>query len=167
MSQAQDTLGIIAGSGSLPLLLARQARALGVKRLVAVAFENETHPELAGLVDKIVWIKVGQLSRMIAAFNDNGAAQCVMAGQIAPKNLFQVRPDLRAMSLLFKLREKNAHTLVGAAHGPARPSPRSRTLRRTASRCRVRVPDRKGSFAPGDRADRRRQERHGARRGRI
>jgi len=114
MSPAVDTLGIIAGSGALPRLLARQARAFGVKRLVAVAFENETHSELAGLVDKIVWIKVGQLSRMIAAFTDNGAAQCVMAGQIAPKNLFQVRPDLRAMGLLFKLREKNAHTLFGA-----------------------------------------------------
>ena len=114
MNQTLDTLGIIAGSGSLPMLLARQARALGVQRLVAVAFENETNPELAGLVDKIVWIKVGQLSRMIAAFTDNAVAQCVMAGQIAPRNLFQVRPDLRAMSLLFKLREKNAHTLFGA-----------------------------------------------------
>jgi len=114
MNQALDSLGIIAGSGSLPMLLARQARALGVQGLVAVAFENETDPELAGLVDKIVWIKVGQLSRMIAAFTDNAVAQCVMAGQIAPRNLFQVRPDLRAMSLLFKLREKNAHTLFGA-----------------------------------------------------
>jgi len=114
MNQTLDTLGIIAGSGSLPMLLARQARALGVQGLVAVAFENETDPELAGLVDKIVWIKVGQLSRMIAAFTDNAVARCVMAGQIAPRNLFQVRPDLRAMSLLFKLREKNAHTLFGA-----------------------------------------------------
>ncbi len=114
MNRSLDTLGIIAGSGSLPMLLARQARALGVQGLVAVAFENETDPELAGLVDKIVWIKVGQLSRMIAAFTDNAVAQCVMAGQIAPRNLFQVRPDLRAMSLLFKLKEKNAHTLFGA-----------------------------------------------------
>jgi DUF1009 family protein len=96
------------------MLLARQVRALGVEQLVAVAFENETNPELAGLVDKIVWIKVGQLSRMIAAFTDNAVAKCVMAGQIAPKNLFQVRPDLRVVSLLFKLRERNAHTLFGA-----------------------------------------------------
>src|SRR5713226_437004 len=114
MNRSLDTLGIIAGSGALSMLLARQVRALGVQRLVAVAFENETDPELAGLVDKIVWIKVGQLSRMIAAFTDNAVARCVMAGQIAPRNLFQVRPDLRAMSLLFKPREKNAHTLFGA-----------------------------------------------------
>jgi DUF1009 family protein len=37
-----------------------------------------------------------------------------MVGQIAPKNLFDLRPDLRAMALLFKLKEKNAHTIFGA-----------------------------------------------------
>ena len=41
-----ETLGIIAGSRSLPLELARHARAAGVKRLVAVGFVNETNPEI-------------------------------------------------------------------------------------------------------------------------
>jgi len=109
-----DTLGLIAGNRSLPLLLARQARAMGVKKLVAVAFDNETDPALAGLVDDIVWLKVGQLSKMIAAFTDRGVKHCVMVGQIAPKNLFDLRPDLRAMALLLRLKEKNAHTIFGA-----------------------------------------------------
>lgn len=110
---AVQTLGIIAGNRSLPLVLARQARQAGVKRLVAVAFEGETDPGLASLVDEIVWLKVGQLSKMIAAFTDRGVTQCVMVGQIAPRNLFDVRPDLRAMALLFRLKQKNAHTLFG------------------------------------------------------
>ena len=37
-----------------------------------------------------------------------------MAGQIAPKNLYDVRPDLRAMGVLLRLKEKNAHTIFGA-----------------------------------------------------
>jgi hypothetical protein len=37
-----------------------------------------------------------------------------MAGQIAPKNLYDLRPDLRTMALLFRLKEKNAHTIFGA-----------------------------------------------------
>lgn len=114
MTAALDTLGIIAGSRSLPLMLARQARSMGVKQLVAVAFENETDPSLASLVDEIVWLRVGQLSKMIAAFTDRGVKHCVMAGQIAPKNLFDLRPDLRAMSVLLRLKEKNAHTIFGA-----------------------------------------------------
>jgi len=109
-----NTLGIIAGNRTLPLVFARQARALGVKKLTAVAFEGETDPALAGLVDDIVWLKVGQLSKMISAFTSRGISQCVMVGQIAPKNLFDLRPDLRAMGVLLKLKEKNAHTIFGA-----------------------------------------------------
>lgn len=114
MQMSMEILGIIAGNRTLPLELARHARAAGVKKLVAVAFENETDPDLAGLVDDIVWLRVGQLSKMISAFTDRGVKQCVMVGQIAPKNLFDLRPDLRAMSVLFRLKEKNAHTIFGA-----------------------------------------------------
>lgn len=105
---------MVAGNRSLPLVFARQARALGAKRLVAVGFEGETDPALAGLVDELVWLKVGQLSKMVAAFTTRGISRCVMVGQIAPRNLYDVRPDLRAMALLFRLKERNAHTLFGA-----------------------------------------------------
>ncbi len=114
MTSVPDSLGIIAGNRSLPLLFAKEARRQGVKRLVAVACEGETDPTLASLVDEIVWLKVGQLSKMIATFTGRGIRQCVMVGQIAPKNLFDVRPDLRAMGVLLRLREKNAHTIFGA-----------------------------------------------------
>ena len=109
-----DTLGLIAGNRSLPLELARQARNQGVKRLVAVAVQGETDPALTSLVDEIIWLKVGQLSKMITAFTERGIKYCVMAGQIAPRNLFDIRPDLRAMALLLRLKEKNAHTVFGA-----------------------------------------------------
>jgi len=109
-----DTCGIIAGNRTLPLLFARQARSLGVKRLVAVAFEGETDPALAPLVDQIVWLKVGQLSKLLSVFTRHGVGHCVMLGQIAPKHLLDLRPDLRAMTLLLRLKEKNAHTIFGA-----------------------------------------------------
>jgi DUF1009 family protein len=51
---------------------------------------------------------------MIGTFTSRGIKHCVMAGQLAPKNLFDLRPDLRAMGILFRLKEKNAHTLFGA-----------------------------------------------------
>lgn len=114
MSGKIESVGLIAGNRSLPLVFAQQARNLGVKRIVAVAFENETDPALAAAVDEIVWLKVGQLSKMISAFTTRGIKHCVMAGQIAPKNLFDVRPDLRAVSMLLRLKEKNARTVFGA-----------------------------------------------------
>ena len=109
-----QTLGLIAGNRSLPLVFARQARQLGVRRLIAVAFEGETEPTLTALVDEIVWLRVGQLSKMIAAFTDRNVEHCVMAGQIAPRHLYDLRPDLRALGLLLRLKEKNAHTLFAA-----------------------------------------------------
>jgi len=114
MKNAVETLGLIAGNRSLPLLFAQEARRLGVQRLVAVAFEGETDPALASLVDEIVWLKVGRLEKLISTFTDRGVRQCVMAGQIAPKNLYDVRPDLRAVGMLLRLKEKNAHTIFGA-----------------------------------------------------
>jgi DUF1009 family protein len=114
VSLTLESCGIIAGSGELPLLFARQARSLGIQRLIAVAFENETNPQLAELVDQITWIKVGQLSKLIGAFTKSGIRHCVMLGQVAPRHLFDVRLDLRAMGLLLRLKERNAHTIFGA-----------------------------------------------------
>jgi len=94
---------------------------MGVQRLVAVAFEGETDPALAALVDEVVWLKVGQLSKLIAAFTQRGIRRCVMVGQIAPRRLFDVRPDLRAMALLLRLKRRNAHSIFGAiAHALAK-----------------------------------------------
>lgn len=114
MSDAPNPLGLIAGNRALPLVLAREARAARIPRIVAVAFEGETDPALADLVDEIVWLRVGQLGKMIQALASRGVKQCVMAGQLAPKNLFDVRPDLRAVGVLLRLKEKNAHTIFGA-----------------------------------------------------
>ena len=114
MTDSIESLGIIAGNRSLPIVFAQQARKMGVKKLVAVGFEGETDPDLAPLVDDIVWLRVGQLSKLISAFTDRGVKHCVMVGQIAPKNLYDIRPDLRAVGMLFRLKEKNAHTIFGA-----------------------------------------------------
>src|SRR5437870_2114041 len=109
-----EALGIIAGSKSLPLVVAREARAQGIKKIVAVAFTNETSAEIESLADQTHWIKVGQLSKLIDSFKKSGVRHCVMAGQVAPKNLFDVRPDLRGLGLLLRLKEKNARTVFGA-----------------------------------------------------
>ena len=112
-ANAGGVIGLIAGSKNLPFMFAEEARRHG-ERIAAVAFEGETDPTLARYVDEIVWLKVGQLGKMIDALKSHQVERCVMLGQIAPKNLFDLRPDLRAMALLFTLKERNAHTIFGA-----------------------------------------------------
>jgi DUF1009 family protein len=113
MAELPKTLGIIAGSRSLPRLFVEQARKMGAERLVVAAFTNETDPTLEKHVAELEWMRVGQLDRMIKAFTSRGVTQCVMVGQIAPGNLFNLRPDLRAMKLLMRIKEKNAQTIFG------------------------------------------------------
>ena len=109
-----ETLGIIAGNGVYPFLLADAARAAGVKKIVAAAFTDETDPSLAGKADEIHWMRVGQLSRLINCFRTDGVSQAIMAGQIAPKNLFALRPDWKTLLLLAKLKRRNAEAIFSA-----------------------------------------------------
>jgi len=114
LSVLDHPLGLIAGNNAYPLILAREARAAGVGRIVAAAFTGETDPRLGELVDEIEWMRVGQLGRMIGCLKNKGVREAVMAGQIHPGNLFNLRPDLKALLLLGKLRTRNAETIFGA-----------------------------------------------------
>lgn len=110
----QRTIGIIAGNGVYPetFISAARKHAPGAK-LVLAAFENETRPELAETCDAAAWFRVAQLGKTLKFFRQEGVTEAVMIGQIAPKNLFDLRPDLRAMMMIAKLKERNAETLFG------------------------------------------------------
>lgn len=110
-------VGMIAGNGIYPATFAIAARKAGVPTLVAAAFIDETSPELQGLVDHIEWLRVGQLGKMIKYFKAHGVTQVVMVGQIAPKNLFDLRPDLRTLKMLSRVKERNAESLFAAIAG--------------------------------------------------
>ncbi|MDQ6622527.1 MAG: UDP-2,3-diacylglucosamine diphosphatase LpxI [Verrucomicrobiota bacterium] len=111
--QTPAALGIIAGSGVYPRLVASSARAAGVGKIVAAAFNGETDPSLTSDVETIEWMRVGQLARMIDFFREAGVRHALMAGQIAPKNLFDLRPDWKALLLLARLKRRNAETIFG------------------------------------------------------
>jgi DUF1009 family protein len=109
-----DTLGLIAGNGDFPLIFARAARRNGAGRIVAVAFDGETNPEISRVADHVEWIKIGQLDRLIQTFTGRGVTRAIMAGGITPTNLFKnLRLDLRMIALAARLKERNAHTIFG------------------------------------------------------
>jgi DUF1009 family protein len=109
-----ESLGIIAGNGRYPVLVAEAARARGVKRLVVAGFSGETGPEVEKLADVYTRLRVGQLGALCGFFREQKISQAMMAGQIAPGNLFDLRPDMKALLLLAKLRERNAESIFGA-----------------------------------------------------
>jgi hypothetical protein len=99
----QEVLGLIAGGGVFPLMVADAARERGL-RVVAVAHEGETDPLLAQKVDELAWVKLGQLGHLIKILKKAGVTKTVMAGTINKKKMFEkVRPDLRGLTLMSKL----------------------------------------------------------------
>jgi len=95
-------------------LLVEAARKAGVKKIVVAAFTDDTDPILGQQVDILEWMRVGQLGRLLKFFRSQDIHHAIMAGQIAPKNLFDLRPDLKALMLLGKLKERNAESIFAA-----------------------------------------------------
>ncbi|MDZ4814833.1 MAG: UDP-2,3-diacylglucosamine diphosphatase LpxI [Verrucomicrobiota bacterium] len=108
-----ESFGIIAGNGLYPILMARAAKAQGVRRVVVAAFEGETDPSISAVADEVVWIRVGQLGKMIKIFTSRNVTEVAMVGQISLQNLWDVRPDFRALAALIKMKERNAETIFG------------------------------------------------------
>ncbi len=103
VNEEKNSLGIIAGGGRFPFMVADSARKQGFN-VVAVAHQGDTDPELSGKVDKITWIKLGQLGKLIKAFKENGVRKALMAGTISKGRMFgKVRPDLKGLSLMSRL----------------------------------------------------------------
>ena len=112
-------LGLIAGNGRFPFLLLDAARAQGFAVVVA-AIREETDPEInhrAALDERITvcWLSLGELSRLIELFHNEGVTAAVMAGQVKHKQIFSsIRPDWRLAKLLLNLRSRNTDMLLGA-----------------------------------------------------
>lgn len=104
-------LGLIAGQGRYPVLLAEAARRAGLDQLSVVGFPGETDPLLESMANRFTWLQVGQLAKMIRFFAQADAHQVIMAGQVAPKHLFDLNPDWRALLLLARLKRRNAESI--------------------------------------------------------
>ena len=85
-----------------------------MKKIIAAAFTNETDPALMQHVDLVEWLRVGQLNRLLKFFRDQQVRHAIMAGQIAPRNLFDLRPDWKALLLLAKLKQRDAESIFSA-----------------------------------------------------
>jgi DUF1009 family protein len=106
-------IGLIAGNGQFPIIFAENARRMGLS-VVAVAHTGETEPELSDKVDEILWIRVGQIGKLIAYLKKAGVSDAVMAGGIRKTRIFEMRPDLRALSILARMKEKKDDALLRA-----------------------------------------------------
>ncbi|MCB9799336.1 MAG: UDP-2,3-diacylglucosamine diphosphatase LpxI [Candidatus Omnitrophica bacterium] len=111
----KKTIGIIAGNGRFPVLAAHECRKLGY-RLVVTAIRGETEPVMEQLADELIWVKIGELKKMVKFFKKENVTEAVMAGKIEKVRLFQenVQPDFEMMKVVMKVRDfKDDSLLLG------------------------------------------------------
>ncbi len=93
-------IGLIAGEGVFPLLVARGARAAG-RRVVCVGFAGNAWPELAAECDEFHWVGVSRLGRWVKRLRAGGCGEAIMVGRVRkavmydPFVLLRFVPDLR------------------------------------------------------------------------
>lgn len=103
MAEEKGVVGLIAGGGQFPLMIAEAARKRGL-RVFAVAHHGETDPSISDKVDEIIWIKLGQLGHLISALKKRNANKTIMAGTITKRRMFEnIRPDLKGLKIMSKL----------------------------------------------------------------
>ncbi len=108
-----EPIGIIAGSGQFPRLVAEDARKAG-HSVVICAFQGFTDPGLEELADIYATFYLGQFDKVIDFFRGHGVRKLCMAGAINKPRALDLRPDFRAARILFSLRGKGDDALLRA-----------------------------------------------------
>jgi DUF1009 family protein len=121
--QADGPLGLIAGEGEFPRLVALGARAAG-RRVAIVGLRGCADPALIELADRFCWRGIVQLGRWIRAFRRAGCREIIMAGRVRKSRMFagprwlqylQYLPDLTSIRVWYHhARDKRNDALLGA-----------------------------------------------------
>lgn len=99
----KNRIGIIAGGGQFPMLFAKAAREAG-REVVIVAHKGESWPELESLADEFLWVKLGQLGKIISFFKSRNVTETVFLGAITKTKIFKdVLPDFKGLTLWNKI----------------------------------------------------------------
>ena len=107
-------LGLIAGNGKFPFLVLEGAKRAGTSVAVA-AIREETDPSIEQLADRLTWVGIGQLGKMLRFFKQEGVEKAIMAGQVKHVQIFSgALPDVRMLKMLLRLPRRNTDALIGA-----------------------------------------------------
>jgi len=101
-----EPLGLIAGEGVFPILVARGARAAG-RKVVCAALARHAWPDLERECDHFRWVGVLRMNQWLRVLKSNGVNEAIMVGRVQKSQMydrwryFRYLPDLRVLKLWF------------------------------------------------------------------
>lgn len=111
-----DVLGLIAGAGRLPFLVAAGAKRAGL-RVICVGLRDNAEPSLADEVDVFYKVAIARPGNWIRKLKKHNVSKTIMVGRVAKERLFtpwrilRYLPDWRAFRIYYwRLRDKSKLT---------------------------------------------------------
>ena len=106
-------IALLAGKGDYPCLVWQKMKALCSNAFVIAFEENSLQTQVPP--DHFFKFSVGQIGTWLKALKTKKIRYVVLAGQVTPRRLFNgLLPDLKAILLLAKLKERNATSIFTA-----------------------------------------------------
>ncbi len=114
MNNGIKRLGLIAGSGSLPSILASEASSIGAQ-VVSIAFTEESAKLLKPFSVSVYRYGIGEAGKILKCLKNEGVRDVALVGKVEKRLLFQnLKFDLRAIKILSRLINKNDDTIMHA-----------------------------------------------------
>jgi DUF1009 family protein len=109
-----EQIGLIAGSGKFPLIAAQEANNQGYQ-VHAIAIKNITNRDIDKQVQKVSWIEVGELSKLLSLLKKDAIKRVMMAGNVAHRQIFNIEKfDNQLKSLFTNLENKSGNSILKA-----------------------------------------------------
>lgn len=96
-----DRIGLIAGSGDLPLLILEECNKKGIEAFVLLIKDFAKEEDYKNL--NHITINFGDIGKALSFLKKNNVKHMVFAGAVKKPNLKKIWPDLKGFLLLFKL----------------------------------------------------------------
>lgn len=112
-------LGLIAGEGAFPLLVAQGARAAG-RQVVCAALRGNADPELANACSEFSWVGTLRLGQWTRTLKRAGCREAIMVGRVKKSQMyrrwryFHYLPDWRTVRVFFNVlrHDKRDHAVL-------------------------------------------------------
>ncbi len=100
MQTTLDRIGILAGTGEIPIYFARKASQLGIK-LVSIGFSEEIQNGLAPFSEQSYSIGVGQAGKILKTLQQNNVKDLLILGKVDKSIIYKLQKfDFKALKFL-------------------------------------------------------------------
>lgn len=107
-------VGIIAGSGRLPIILAQEIKKSG-KEIVCIGVTKDPEENLKNLASEFHHIGIGRVRKIIKILKENNVSEIIIIGKVSKSLLFKpMQFDTSAIRIISKLKNKSDISLFEA-----------------------------------------------------